>query len=234
MEWLVSQGGHLYVPMGHSPDIDIIVAFGERLLRIEVKTTTCQSRPDRWALMIATRGGNQSWNGLVKHFDPARCDYLFAHVGVGRRWLIPTDALGAASSISLGGPKYSEFEVDGGRPLVPAPALNPGKPREGAVSTMPLSLRGSAGAGEPGRPVKPEALPEWVRFPPPPSEADEHPARSLGKYRTKAASNRSVVIPKGCFEEALLDIGDRFAVHACREGQVLFTRIDAPPHDAQP
>ena len=50
--------------------------------------STCHRR-ERWAVLISTRGGNQSWTGLVKYFDPARCDYLFVHVGDGRRWFIP-------------------------------------------------------------------------------------------------------------------------------------------------
>ena len=35
--------------------------------------------------MISTRGGNQSWSGLVKYFDGRRCDYLFALVADGRQ-----------------------------------------------------------------------------------------------------------------------------------------------------
>ena len=28
--------------------------------------------------MIATAGGNQSWDRIVKNFDRKRCDYLFS------------------------------------------------------------------------------------------------------------------------------------------------------------
>ena len=73
--------------------------------------------------------------------DPGRCDYLFVHVGDGRRWLIPTRELECRTALTLGGPKYSEFEIDAGQPLRSA-RLNP------------PSVRGSAGAGEPGQPVK--------------------------------------------------------------------------------
>ena len=66
---------------------------------------------------ICTRGGNQSWSGLVKRMDPRRCDYLFAHVGDGRRWFIPSDRVEGTTAICLGGPKYAEFEVVRGQPL---------------------------------------------------------------------------------------------------------------------
>jgi hypothetical protein len=73
--------------------------------------------------------GNQSWSGLVKRFDPESCDYLFAVVGDGRRWCIPSDALIGKTSIALGGPRYAEFEVEQGPPL-------PGRPDEEGASTI--------------------------------------------------------------------------------------------------
>ncbi len=66
---------------------------------------------------MCTRGGNQSWNGIVKRMDASRCDYLFAHVGNGRRWFIPASSVEGATAICLGGPKYSEFEVESGEPI---------------------------------------------------------------------------------------------------------------------
>ena len=96
--------------------MDLIALIDLRPIKVEVKTGTCRVG-DRWAVQIATRGGNQSWTGVAKRFDPARCDYLFAHVGDGRRWFIPTSALQATTQVTLGGPRYSEFEIDRGRPL---------------------------------------------------------------------------------------------------------------------
>jgi hypothetical protein len=67
--------------------------------------------------MICTRGGNQSWSGVSKLFSPTRCDFLFVLVGNGRRWFIPAPAVEGGSGITLGGPKYAEYEVEPGRPL---------------------------------------------------------------------------------------------------------------------
>ena len=118
MEWLVSVGYKLWLPVGHSPDSDVIAEADDgRLLRVQVKTTT-RYRNRRWEVMVCTRGGNRSWNGLVKRFGATRCDQLFVLVGDGRRWFIPAQEV-AATGIRLGGPKYSAFEVDRGRPLQP-------------------------------------------------------------------------------------------------------------------
>ena len=116
MERLVSQGYALYLPLGHSPNVDVIAESDSTLLRVQVKTTTRYTKR-RWEVMICTRGGNQSWNGVAKLFDPSRCDALFVLVGDGRRWFIPAAAVDARSGVRLGGPKYAEFEVEPGRPL---------------------------------------------------------------------------------------------------------------------
>jgi hypothetical protein len=116
MYWLASVGAHVYIPLGHSPDVDLVADLDGRLLRVQVKTSTC-FRDDRFELTLATRGGNRSWGGIVKLLDATRCDYLFAHVGNGRRWFIPTSELGGHSGLRLGGPKYAEFEVEPGDPL---------------------------------------------------------------------------------------------------------------------
>ena len=117
IQWLGSVGAHIFVPLGHSPDYDLVVERDACLHRVQVKTSTCRSR-GRFVVALCTRGGNQSWNGVVKRLDATRCDYLFVHVGDGRRWFIPARALGGGSAIALGGPKYAEFEVKRGTPLL--------------------------------------------------------------------------------------------------------------------
>jgi Holliday junction resolvase-like predicted endonuclease len=119
LEWFLTQGYDVFFPFGHSPDVDLIADDGDKLLRVQIKT--CSSyRNRRWAVMVCTRGGNQSWSGLVKRFSAQRCDWLFVLVGDGRRWFIPAAAVEGGTKVHLGGPRYAEFEVDPGRPL-PSP-----------------------------------------------------------------------------------------------------------------
>jgi hypothetical protein len=108
--WLAHAGYRVWIPFGHSPDIDLIAQDAKRLWRVQVKTSTVL-RNNRWAIATCTRGGNRSWNGIVKRLDPSRYDYLFVLVGNGRMWFIPSDQVGGRSSLLLGGPKYADFEV---------------------------------------------------------------------------------------------------------------------------
>ena len=116
------------VPFGHSPDYDLLADFGDRIVRVQVKTSVCWHN-NRFVVALCTRGGNQSWNGVIKRLDATRCDRLFVHVGDGRRWYIPAAELGGGSSIVLGGPKYAEYEVEPGEPLRPRfPSLDSAPP----------------------------------------------------------------------------------------------------------
>ena len=116
IEWLWSKGYPVWYPLGHSPDVDLVTRVDGRLVGVQVKTSTVRYKRG-FALTICTRGGNQSWNGLVKRFSPDRCDWLFAVVADGRRWFIPAEAVEGTTAIVLGGPKYSEYEIEPGRPL---------------------------------------------------------------------------------------------------------------------
>jgi PD-(D/E)XK endonuclease len=114
--WLVAQRGQVSIPFGHSPHYDLIADFGDRLVRVQVKTSACRQK-ERWAVTLCTRGGNQSWSGVVKKLDLDRFDFLFVLVADGRQWFIPADRVEGGRGMLLGGPKYSEFEVEAGDPI---------------------------------------------------------------------------------------------------------------------
>lgn len=116
MCWLADRGASVFIPLGTHPDCDLLADWGDRIDRVQVKTSSFW-RNSRWEVRVATSGGNQSWNRVVKYMDATRCDRLFVHVADGRRWYIPSVALGGRSSILLGGPRYAEFEVDRGLPF---------------------------------------------------------------------------------------------------------------------
>ncbi len=116
--WLLEQGLPVFLPVGHSPDIDLITVIDDRVVRVQVKTST-QFNRNRWDVAVCTRGGNRSWNGVIKHLDPSRYDRLFVLVGDGRRSFIQANQVGATAGLRLGGPKYERFEIESGPPLKP-------------------------------------------------------------------------------------------------------------------
>lgn len=232
IEWLTSMGATVFIPFGHSPDVDLVAYTQQRLLRVQVKTSTqrmtTRGGSTRAAVALATSGGNQSWNGAAKKIDPAQFDYLFAHTGDGRRWFIPSTAVEATSTITLGGPKYSEFEIEPGRPL------------DGLVygEDRPIESRADAGeypSGQRMAPVKRPAQPSQVRILPPPFrprpgfEATKY-ERSLGRSGHAVVNQkRRVTLPaQACIESGLQD-DDRLLVRSDGDGRVILERVEPPP-----
>lgn len=122
-EWLTRTGYGVWIPLCHSPDVDLIAQREDSYHRVQVKTTTV-FRNGRFAVSLATKGGNQSWGGRVRTLDATRYDYLFVLVADGRKWFIPAARVGGRSELLLGGPKYAQFEVDSDARDREAPALS--------------------------------------------------------------------------------------------------------------
>jgi hypothetical protein len=103
-----------------------------------------QDQEERWDVTLCTRGGNQSWNGLVKRLDASRYDYLFVLVGDGWRWFMPAASVDGGWGLRLGGPKYAEFEVERGDPI---PATRVSSP---PLQSAPPTTRGDVRAAKGG------------------------------------------------------------------------------------
>jgi hypothetical protein len=214
MEWLASKGAVVWVPFGHSPHVDLMAELDGRLLKIQVKTSTFQagvkSAVDRWKVAIATNGGNRSWTGLTKKFDPSRVDYLLVIVGNGRRWFIPSAFVEAAREVTLGGTKYSEFEVESGT------SYEATIYSDGEANTIASLTPGECQSGQMDVTVNHTAMPTQVRILPPPS----------GSRQVLLRPKRQMTIPKAPCEEAGFIPGNRLRVQADGPGRVLLVRID--------
>jgi hypothetical protein len=161
IQWLTSIGAIVSFPLFHSPDYDLIADFGGRLARVQVKTSRHTSDPTgHYAVQLATSGGNQSWTGVVKKFEPGRVEFLFVLVASGRCWFIPSSEIEGRRGIHVGGPKYSEFEVERACGMTPE-SDKPGLESSPEPGEYPSGQRGGA--------VNAMALPSQVRILPPPS-----------------------------------------------------------------
>jgi len=108
--WLTLVGARVFLPIGHSPDVDLVAIFDDRIVGVQVKTST-RRVGNLFVVDLCTHGGNQSWNGVVKTFEAARWDFLFVLTADKRQWFIPSGAITARRALSVGGPKWREFTV---------------------------------------------------------------------------------------------------------------------------
>lgn len=222
MEWLASKGATVWVPFNHSPHVDLMAEWDAAPVRVQVKTSTyrgkARSDGKRWEVSVATSGGNRSWTGLTKRFDPHHVDYLFVLVGDGRRWFIPAGYVEGSRGLVLGGVKYSEFEVETGTAL--EPLVHPDANR------IDLSPLGECLSGQKEQTVNLPAMPTQVRILPPPSL----PATAQILFRPK----RQATIPKRPCEAAGIRAGDRLRVSADGPGRLVLERIDELGPDRPP
>lgn len=110
--WFMGHGYDVCVPLSESQPYDLVVDDGERLQRVQVKTTTAKSPYGRYHVELRTLGGNQSYH-TVKHFDSSRIDLLFVLTDEGDRYVIPAESLTTRSGINLGS-RYHRFRVPSG------------------------------------------------------------------------------------------------------------------------
>jgi hypothetical protein len=94
-------GWSVSVPLIDSQPYDLVVDDGERLQRVQVKTTTYRSPFGVYIVSLATRGGNQSFH-TSKDFDPSGSDLLYVLTDDRHRYLIPTEQVSSRTSLSLG------------------------------------------------------------------------------------------------------------------------------------
>jgi hypothetical protein len=136
--------------------------------------------------------------------------------------------LGARSSVTLGGPKYSEFEIEAG----------------GAIDDLVYAVdRSIESPAEPGEypsgqrmaPVKRPAQPSQVRILPPPFRprpgfAPSKYERSLGR-RGEAVINqkRRVTILQAACIEAGFQEDDRLLARSGGDDRIVFERVEPPP-----
>lgn len=109
IHWFIVNGYCVSIPVNDSQPYDLVVDGGERLERVQVKTTTCRSPAGRFIVQLETRGGNQSFNS-GKKFDPAAADLLYVLTDDSERYVIPTKAIAARSGLTLG-PRLHDFRV---------------------------------------------------------------------------------------------------------------------------
>jgi hypothetical protein len=231
IEWLTRHGAVVALPFGHSPDFDLVAEVGGRLLRVQVKASTQQINTSngqlRYPVSLVTCGGNQSWTGVAKLFDPAKVDYLFVLTSAGRRWFIPATDLEGKRGIHLGGDKYSEYEIEAAAPIR---QLVYGENAR-LESDPPL---GEYPSGQRGGAVNAMALPSQVRILPPPSDSDD-PLEPPPVGRTRMSANHQVAVPLAVAAACSIEPGDRFRVEADGQGRFVMTRIEeyAEQHASQ-
>lgn len=103
-------GVRVGIPLTDSQPYDLMIDDGQRLSRVQVRTTTAREGRS-YVVGLKTVGGNKT-QIITKVFDPSAYEWLFVVCGDATAYLIPTTAITARYSIFLGR-KYEGFRLAG-------------------------------------------------------------------------------------------------------------------------
>jgi hypothetical protein len=109
IDYFTSHQIPIALPMNDTQKYDLIADFNGGLQRISVKTSRCLTENGTYAVGLRNTGG-AAGKLRVRPFDKNSCDYIFVLTGADKIYLIPSNIITAANSISVG-KKYTEYEV---------------------------------------------------------------------------------------------------------------------------
>ena len=107
--WFGRRGLTVSIPLADNQPYDLVVDVDGALARVQVKTATGRSAYGRFLVSLETAGGNQSFH-TRKPFDPGVVDLVYVLTDDGGRHVIPSAAITARRTISLG-EKWAPYQV---------------------------------------------------------------------------------------------------------------------------
>jgi hypothetical protein len=110
ISYYTRKGYAVSVPLTDNTRYDLLVDDGNRILRVQCKSTGYKEG-SVYRVQLATSGGNQSWNGEKKRLSKDEIDLLFVYTLAGDSYEFPPSVFDGKNSMGLGDSKNA-FRVD--------------------------------------------------------------------------------------------------------------------------
>jgi hypothetical protein len=105
-------GLQVAIPLTDTQPWDLIIENGDRLERVQVKTTTQRTPSQRGYVVGLKTVGCNTKRTVTRDFNSSDYEWLFVVCGDACVYLIPTDAITARTALYLGR-KYEPFRIEG-------------------------------------------------------------------------------------------------------------------------
>ena len=115
VSWFLHRGYVVSVPLAVT-QYDLIAESDTGFVKVQVKTTTSKTQYGRWEVGIerqiydAEAGGGANGSRRRRAYRPDEIDMFFITTSDGSRYLIPLEATGGATSLTLDN-KYAAYKV---------------------------------------------------------------------------------------------------------------------------
>ncbi|HEX2906540.1 MAG TPA: group I intron-associated PD-(D/E)XK endonuclease [Phototrophicaceae bacterium] len=110
--WFAQNGYPPLKPLTENLPYDLGVDMGDKICRVQVRTTYHKNKAGNYEVHLRVLGGNRSGTGLTTYFDPAKVEYLFVVTEIGEKYLIPSTDIMCKSTITLCDEKYAQYRVE--------------------------------------------------------------------------------------------------------------------------
>lgn len=114
IEYFTRNNYIISLPLNDSQDYDLIVDDGNKLQKVQVRTSDAKSKHGSYNVSVRVSGGSATKrNQIRKAGTDMKYDLLFALCGDGSKYLIPKEAFkNCRSYIVVGNKSYTEYKVE--------------------------------------------------------------------------------------------------------------------------
>ena len=88
-------------PLNHSSYYDLIVDNGDKLIKVECKSSRHKENEKSYTVSLRTNGGNQSFNKVSKKIDSSKVDEIFILDGDGYYYVFESEKLNNRSTVNV-------------------------------------------------------------------------------------------------------------------------------------
>lgn len=106
----VQQGFTVSIPLTVNTRYDLVVDDGEKLRRVQVKSTNFKTEHGVYRAHLVTNSKTVGGRGKKTLLTADECDEVFIHIIGGESYVLPSTLITGQVSINLGS-KYSEWRV---------------------------------------------------------------------------------------------------------------------------
>lgn len=99
--YYASLGYTVSKPLNHSTYYDLIVDVDGVLKKVECKSSRYKANEKSYQVSLATCGGNQSWNKIVKKIDSTKVDEIFILDDDGNYYIFPSKEVHNKKSVCV-------------------------------------------------------------------------------------------------------------------------------------
>lgn len=100
--YYVQQGYIVLLPTTESSRYDLVYDDGEKLVRVQCKTTEYKKYPTSgYTVQLSTKGGNKSGSGKSHHISSSECDIVFVRTKDGHSYEFPVEVVAGKFTMVL-------------------------------------------------------------------------------------------------------------------------------------